>query len=207
MSSQIEVGVDGRMNGAGGTILMLTPFAGFPYDFGMLETLRDQFPDADPVHLAALGDVWSVEVSKIVERMLGIAKDRGLTGLPVQARPEARFQLANLVRMVEGQVIKRKTAGTSIETIDAGAERDALTSSLIQDRIENTATILADHAWLPLCERWWNRFPMIPRDSAKSAKRIPRRPANGGGGRHHFTPRSGTSTGLPTTNCASTRLV
>ena len=171
-----------------GMILMLTPFAGLPYDFEMLETLRDEFPDVDPVHLAALGDIWSVEVSKIVERTLRIAKDRGVTSLPVQARPEASFQLANLVRIVEGQVIKRKTAETSIQTIDAGAERDALTSSLIRDRIENTATILADHVWLPLCERWWNRFPMIQRDSAKSAKCIPRRPANGGSRRHHFSP-------------------
>ena len=144
-----------------GTILMLTPFAGLPYDFQMLETLRDQFPDADPVHLAALGDIWSVEVSKIVERMLRIAKDRGVSGLPVLARPEASFQLANLVLMLQGQVIKRKTARTSIQTIDAEAERDALTSPLIQDRIENTAIILAEHVWLPLCNRWWNRFPMI----------------------------------------------
>ena len=171
-----------------GTILMLTPFAGLPYDFPMLETLRDQFPDADPVHLAALGDIWSVEVSKIVERMLRIAKDRGVSSLPVLARPEASFQLANLVLMLQGQVIKRKTARTSIQTIDAEAERDALTSPLIQDRIENTAIILAEHVWLPLCNRWWNRFPMIPQESAKSAKRIPRRPAHGGSRRQHYSP-------------------
>ena len=158
------------------------------YDSQMLETLRDQFPDADPVHLAALGDIWSVEVSKIVDRMLGVAKDRGVSGLPVLARPEASFQLANLVLMLQGQVIKRKTARTSIQTIDAEAERDALTSPLIQDRIENTAIILAEHVWLPLCERWWKRFPMIPQESAKSAKRIPRRPAHGGSRRQHFSP-------------------
>ena len=154
----------------------------------MFETLRDQFPDADPVRLAALGDIWSVEVSKIVERMFRIAKDRGALDLPVQARPEAIFQLANLVLMLQRQIVEKKTARTSIQTIDPEVERDALTSSLIQGRIENTATILAEHVWLPLCDRWWKRFPMIPLASPQSVKRIPWRLSHGGSRRQHFSP-------------------
>ena len=154
----------------------------------MLETLRDQFPYADPVHIAALGDIWSVEVSKIVDRMLGITKDRGVTSLPAQARPEAIFQLANLVLMLEGQIIKTKTVRTPIQTIDAEAERDDLKSPLIQDRIENTAAILAEHVWLPLCERWWKRSPMIPQECPESVKCIPQRPSHDGSRRQHFSP-------------------
>ena len=164
------------------------PLARLPYDFQMLEALRDQFPYADPVHLAALGDVWSVEVSEIVDRMLWITKDQEVGSLPEQARPEAIFQLANLVLMLEGQIIKTKTAQTPIQTIDAEAERDALTSPLIQDRIENTAAILAEHVWLPLCERWWKRSPMIQQEPAKSVKCIPTHRAHGGTRRQHFSP-------------------
>ena len=165
------------------------PLVGIPYDPQMLETLRDRFPDADPVHLAALSDIWSVEISKIVDRMLRITKDRGVTSLPVQARPEASFQLAKLVLMLEGQIIETKTARTPIQTIDAEAERDALTSPLIQDRIENTAAILAEHVWLLLCERWWKRYPMIQSESPRSVKRIAMHRAYDGTRRQHFSPR------------------
>ena len=154
----------------------------------MLETLRDQFPHEDPVHLAALGDIWSVEVSKIVDRMLSITMNRAGRSLPTEARPEATFQLANLVLMLEGLVVKTKTARTPIRTIDAEAERDALRSPLIQDRIENTAAIFAEHVWLPLCERWWKRSPMIQPESPRSVKRIPTHPTHDGTRRQHFSP-------------------
>ena len=74
--------------------------------------------------------------------------------------------------MLERQIIKTKTARTPIQSIDAEAERDALKSPLIQDRIENTASILAERVWLPLCERWWKRFPAIPQERPKSVKSI-----------------------------------
>ena len=61
------------------------PLAGVRYGFQMLGTLRDQFPSADPVHLAALGDIWSVEVSKIVDRMFRITDARGIKSLPARA--------------------------------------------------------------------------------------------------------------------------
>ncbi len=154
----------------------------------MLETLRNKFPDADPVHMAVLADVWSVEVSKIVDRMLRITKDRGVRSLPAQVRPEAIFQLANLVLWLEGQIIKAKTAQAPIQAIDVEAERDALKSPLIQDRIENTASILAEHVWLRLCELWWERFPAIPQERSKSVKCFAPHPKPGGTRRMHYSP-------------------
>lgn len=158
------------------------------YGFQMLETLHRKFPAADPAQLALLADVWSVEASKIIDRMLRITAARGVESIPPQARPEAIFELAKLTAWLEGQIIEAKTAQVPIQEIDPAAERDALKSQLIRDRIENTASILAEHMWRRLCERWWERFPAIPQESAKSVKRLGRHPQLGGTRRMHYSP-------------------
>ncbi len=154
----------------------------------MLETLRSKFPDADPDHVALLADVWSAEASKIVDRMLRITAARGVKSLPARARPEAIFELAKLGAWLDGQIIEAKTAQVPIEVIDPEAERNALKSPHIQDRIENTASILAEHIWLRLCERWWERFPAIAQEGAESVKRIGQHPQPSGTRRMHYSP-------------------
>ncbi len=138
--------------------------------------------------MAALRDVWSVELSKIIDRMLEIEKDRGATSLPEQARPEAIFEFAKLVLWLEGNMVKTKTARTPIREIDAAAEREALTSPLTKDRIEKTAAILAVHVWQRLCDEWWERFPMIQQGSPRPANAIPPRRRQDGSRRQHFSP-------------------
>lgn len=155
----------------------------------MFESLHDQFPNENPVHLDALAEVWSIELSKIIDRMLEISKDREAMCLPTQARPEAIFELSKLVLWLERQIVKTKTARTPIRAIDGEAERDALTSPPIQDRIENTAAILAEHVWLRLYDEWWKRFPMIQQESPKSVKHILLRRTHDGRKRHHFSPK------------------
>ena len=138
--------------------------------------------------MADLRDVWSVELSKIIDRMLEIVKDRGTTSLPERARPEAIFELAKLVLCLEGNIVLTKTAQTPIREIDAAAEREALESPLVEGRIEKTAAVLADHVWQRLCDEWWNRFPMIEQGSPISVNTIPPRRRQGGSRRHHFSP-------------------
>ena len=154
--------------------------------FQMLESLRDQFPDEDPVHLAAISDVWSIEGTKVIDRMFKITHERGIRALPLQARPEAIFELAKLIHWLEGQIIKTKTAQTPIQAIDAEAERDALGTPLIQDRIENTAVVLAEHIWVPLCTQWWKRFSRIKHERPKSVRSIARKQTPGT--RRHYSP-------------------
>lgn len=162
--------------------------AGLLCGLKMLETLRGEFPEADPDHLAALGDVWSVELLEVVHRMAGITKDRGMGSLPERARPEYIFELAKLIGWLEGQIIKKKTGLTPIHEIDADAERSALKSRLTQDRIESTALVLAERVWLPLCEQWWKRYPAIPQEHSTPAKRIAPQPTDGGNRRQHYSP-------------------
>ena len=150
--------------------------------------LQNQFPNEDPSHLADLREVWSVELSKTIDRMLEIVKDRGTTSLPERARPEAIFEFAKLVLWLEGNMVKTKTAQTPIGEIDAAAERDSMESSPTKDRIEKTATILADHVWQRFCDEWWERFPMIQQGSPKSVKPIPSRRRQSGSRRQHFSP-------------------
>lgn len=156
----------------------------------MFERLNSRFPGDDHGHLAALADVWSIELGRIVERMLTISQQRGSPALPIQRRPEAIFELAKLILWLEDRIVDLKTATTPIGKIDVDAERDALSSQLVERRVESTARNCAEGIWIKRCERWWKRFPLLAEPRPKH-KLIRRRESVGHGVRdQHFSPTS-----------------
>lgn len=128
----------------------------------MFERLLTQFPDCDPKHLDALAAVWTREVDLVIARMFEIYGETELIRLPIEVRHEAAFELAKLMLSLEDRMIEKKTAAVPIDQIAPDAEVQSITSPGGVERIDNTARILADRIWKPLCAKWWERFPAIP---------------------------------------------
>ncbi len=93
--------------------------------------------------------------------MLDICRDEIGPVMPIDARPEAIFELAKLAMWLEDRIIEKKTENTSIERIDPDQERSALKTPMIQERIENTAKICADRIWKRFLNDWYRRFPLV----------------------------------------------
>jgi hypothetical protein len=93
--------------------------------------------------------------------MLDICRDEIGPVMPIDARPEAIFELAKLILWLEDRIVEKKTENVSIERIDPDQERSALRTPTIQERIENTARICADRIWKRFLDECSRRFPLI----------------------------------------------
>jgi hypothetical protein len=127
----------------------------------MFERLSTRFPNCDPKHLDALAAVWTREAGLVVSRMFEICGKTDVMRLPIEARHEAVFELAKLMLWLEDRIIEWKTATVPIDQIAPDAEAQYMTSPGGVDRIDNTARLMADRIWKPLCAKWWERFPAI----------------------------------------------
>lgn len=127
----------------------------------IFERLANKFPLVDERHISALAEVWSLELDQIIKRMLDICRDEIGPVMPIDARPEAIFELAKLTLWLEDQIIEKKTENASIERVDPDQERLALETPTIQERIENTARICADRIWKRFLDKWSQRFPLV----------------------------------------------
>ena len=128
----------------------------------MFERLSTRFPECDPKHLDALAAVWTREAELVIMRMFEIYAETEIMRLPIQVRHEAAFELAKLMLWLEDRMIEKKTSDVPIDQIAPDAEVQSMTSPGGVERIDNTARILADRIWKPLCAKWWERFPAIP---------------------------------------------
>lgn len=127
----------------------------------MFERLSTRFPDCDPKHLDAIAAVWTREAELVIMRMFEIYAETEIMRLPIQVRHEAAFELAKLSLWLEDRMIEKKTAAVPIDQIVPDAEVRSMTSPGGVERVDNTARILADRIWKPLCAKWWERFPAI----------------------------------------------
>jgi hypothetical protein len=62
---------------------------------------------------------------------------------------------------LQERIIEKKTATTPLAQIDPEAERSALDSSLVKERIEKTARNCAQAVWSKLRDEWWRRYPVF----------------------------------------------
>ncbi|HEY0872848.1 MAG TPA: hypothetical protein VGD94_05200 [Vicinamibacterales bacterium] len=107
--------------------------------------------------------------------------------LPIEVRHEAVFELARLMLWLEDRMIEKKTAAVPIEQIAPDAEAQDLTTPGGVERIDNTARIMVDRIWKPLCAKWWERFPAIPASPTKMI--VAGLPSNSPGVKQqHFSP-------------------
>jgi hypothetical protein len=120
-----------------------------------------RLPDCDPKHLDAFAVVWTREAGLMVSRMFEINGETEAMRLPIEVRHEAAFELAKLMLWLEDLMIEKKTATVPIDQIAREAEAQSMTSPGGVERIDNTARIMADRIWKPLCTKWWERFPAI----------------------------------------------
>jgi hypothetical protein len=152
----------------------------------MFERLSTTFPDCDPRHLDALAAVWTQEACLVVSRMFAICGETEVMRLPIEVRHEATFELAKLMLWLEDRMIEKKTAAVPIDQIAPDAEARCMTSPDGVERIDNTARLIADRIWKPLCAAWWERFPAIPIPPKKTNLVVP---SNFSGvRRQHFSP-------------------
>lgn len=128
----------------------------------MFERLPTKFPDCDPKHLDALAAVWAREAGLVIARMFEIYGDTEVMRLPIEVRHEAVFELAKLTLWLEDRMIEKKTAAVPIDQISPATEAKFITNPVGVERIDNTARIMAERIWKPLCSQWWKRYPAIP---------------------------------------------
>jgi hypothetical protein len=153
----------------------------------MFERLSTKFPDCDRKHLEALAAVWTREAGLVVSRMFEICGEADAMRLPIEVRHEAAFELAQLMLWLEDRMIENKTAVVRIDQIEPDAEAHFMTSPGGVERIDNTARIMADRIWKPLCAKWWERFPSIPTAPKKTI--VTGLPSNSPGvKKQHFSP-------------------
>jgi hypothetical protein len=139
----------------------------------MLQALLKLYPENAPQHLSELAEIWEVQCDRVIRRMLAMVhEERGAT-LPANAREDLIFELAKLRAWLEGRVIAKNCEGKAIEEIVPADERLALQTPFVQQRIENTARLLADSFWTPLVARQWERHPLV--ESPTASKRRMRR--------------------------------
>ncbi len=153
----------------------------------MFERLSTKFPDCDPKHLDALAAVWTREAGLVVSRMFEIYGETEVMQLPIEVRHEAAFELAKLMLWLEDRMIEKKTAAVPIDEIAPDAEAQYMTSPGGVERIDNTARMMADRIWKPLCAKWWERFPAIATAPKKTT--VTGLPSNSPGvKKQHFSP-------------------
>ena len=160
----------------------------------ILEQLAKTYPSVDESHLSALAAIWSIERDRIIERMIDISNDE-FGPVPLDAKPEALFELAKAILWLERQIIQQKTQTVAIECIDPDQERFALETSTVQDRIENTARRIADEVWKRCHDEWSRRFPgLVEAQERRSRSRKGRRlivsRESSGVKNQHFSPTS-----------------
>ena len=153
----------------------------------MFERLSTKCPGCDPKHLDALAAVWTREAGLVVSRMFEMCRETEVMRLPIEVRHEAAFELAKLMLWLEDRMIEKKTAAVPIDEIAPDAEAEYVTSPGGVERIDNTARIIADRIWKPLCAKWWERVPAISTPPKKTI--VTGLPSNSPGvKKQHFSP-------------------
>lgn len=117
--------------------------------------------------------------------MIEMCRDEIGPVMASDARPEAIFELANLILWLEDRIIDKKIECTPIERIDSDQERAALATSWNRKRIENTARLCADKIWKPFLDRWHRRFPLIRESPGQSSSLLRPREAPGVKSQHY----------------------
>ena len=126
-----------------------------------VSALTKRFPSADKTQLQSLAAIWSVELSAIKERMFDLSAGKHGRAIPIEARADAIFQLAHLSMHLVEKIIDKKVESSTVENIDPAAERAALGSALIRERIEGTARICAQYFWDRHVLQWRRQYPLI----------------------------------------------
>lgn len=138
----------------------------------MLEALIARFPNLRRDRLADLAAVWDVQRDRVIERMINIAHHEIGPVVPSASRERLILELAQLTVWLEGRIIAKNTEERPIDQIDPEAERVALETHLIRERIENTAKSLAVRVWIPLLQKERARNPfVIEKDGATKKSR------------------------------------
>jgi hypothetical protein len=158
----------------------------------MLEALLTRFPNVQPERLAGLAAVWNIQRDRVITRMIAIAADEIGPVIPTPSRERLILELAQLSVRLEGQIVAKNTAATSIEQLDPEAERVGLETQLIRERIENTARNLATRVWIPLLQRERARNQLLLDKDGATAKsrrgKVVTKKDGQGVNEQHYTP-------------------
>jgi len=154
--------------------------------------IKQRYPEfTDQTHSTSIANVWAIEVDQIIYKMFDIARS-ARPPMHIAVREKAIFELAKLTMWLTDLVVDKKLEEKRLEDFNAQTESELMQSTVGRERIESTATVLAEHIWLKLYDHWHRpiRRIVVPeqeRSQAGTAKLI-----NSTGQRtseHHYLPR------------------
>jgi hypothetical protein len=98
--------------------------------------------------------------------MLAIWRDETGQLMPTEAREEVIFELAQLTLWLQSRIVDKNTESVPIAEVDPIAERAALDSAHIRERLENIARNLVQGFWKPFIDKIAARNSLIIKPSA-----------------------------------------
>ena len=136
-------------------------------------------PNIDRATAHNLTRVWSGLLDRIISRMFDICESEVGLALHIDQRPDAAFELANLLLFLGRGILDEKAKLKPLFEYDPESEAALLETKDEQAKIDRTARNAADAVWKPLIAKWRKQRPLIesPGQSGKPPRlRKPAKP-------------------------------
>lgn len=143
-------------------------------------------------HGRRLAELWAQQLAQVITRVFEIAYESGRAAWHVDARTEATFELAGLLRSLSKRIVDHRLQGRTAANIDLAEERAALNAPDGLERIENTAQIVAGRIWTRIYDELHKKYPLVRKPGENAIRRLPGRwPTHPPPGtqENHFVPR------------------
>lgn len=111
--------------------------------------------------VSRLAELWSMQLSKVIYRVMELTRESGRVAWHRQARAESVGELARLTLTLAQNIVKHQTRERSLRDIDVNAEEAALLEPHALERIENTAQIVAEHIWFKVYDCLQQAYPLV----------------------------------------------
>jgi hypothetical protein len=157
-----------------------------------VELLKKRSPTMDAAQMQTLAAVWSETSDRIIRRTLDLGQVEVGSGLHIETRPQAIYELARLMLFLNGKILDHKERDRALADYDPDEEKTFLASEAGKAIIEGTARNLADGAWKPLLERWRAYRPLIEPPPPKHPPRRIKKTSEPHRRRMHFVPQFST---------------
>lgn len=135
--------------------------------------LISRCPQMSSDQAEALGRVWRVLLSRIIDRMTEIAQaEIGLVA-HIDDRPEMAFEIARITLYLQGRILDEKARRKPLEDYCAQQETAEFEGADEARLIENTARAFATGVWVPLMRKLRARNPLLETpDRRKPGKKL-----------------------------------
>lgn len=148
--------------------------------------VQNLFPDADLAVVDALARVWDEVVRRIVEELMEMGK-ADEPELHINVREDMVLEIAQLHLFLIEAVIKKRTAGRELASIDPVKERVETLGPEGVATVTNTAKLFYEQSWRELMvKRWGPRSKRaLEREANPPKTTLPIKPVD----KNHFIPK------------------